>query len=124
MSEEFYEELLTNLLDCGYLDLKELENECKLLEIFDGNLQDVIEETLSEHEKIDINLLLLMVFREVTYLVAQEVEDPKIKEKLEQWDDFFLNYTDSWYNINALDYPNKTKDEIVREVIKEFKKRD
>lgn len=123
MNEERQEELLTYILECGYSDLNELDQRINLLELFDGDLFEIVEEVKDEFNDIDFNLLILTIFKEITFKVGEAIkeDEPEIGTKLQDYDNFFLNYMDSWININALDYPEDNKDDIIKEVIAELK---
>jgi len=123
MNEERQEKLLTYILECGYSDLNELDKRINLLELFDGDLFEIVEEVKDEFNDIDFNLLILMIFKEITFKVGEAIkeDEPEIGAKLQEYDNFFLNYMDSWININALDYPEDNKDDIIKEVIAELK---
>lgn len=109
MTNEQMTDLLTALLDCGYLDLRIL-NECEY------NMIDLIEEVDSMgYEKIDINNLCFAMFqlglRDMQESISERISDLENEEELgefekgelealkelEPFDDFesFHNYIDT-----------------------------
>ena len=99
--EDWKEELLTALLECGYRDLERLEEFLRIAKELNINidLDGIIWELKDEEINIDLNMIMFKVMETIVYDLAEELN--KVEEAQEKFNPF-LNYLDSWFN-NDLD---------------------
>lgn len=124
--------LLAELLGCGYADVDVIFEAIDLLEKMGGDSYDPIERLKDEGLNLDFSTLLSELYIDTMFLVAEEI---KYKDELEDKDEIvdyledeapghiFINYLDSWYGLESLDYPADTKSKIVAEVIEEVREK-
>jgi len=127
--EDFKDELLTSLLQCGYLDLERLAEVFELAKKLGISIDYIID---SAYEvtggAIEFNDIIYSAMRLTLDKIADEIEnvEPEIAEKLRDWE-VLTNYMDSWFNIEPLDnlglkdVDQKTKEQIIKEVVEYVK---
>jgi len=127
--ENFKDELLTSLLQCGYRDLERLAEVFAVAEKFGIKVDDVIDDASQiTGGAVEFNDIIYSAMRLVLEKIADEIEnvEPEIAEKLRDWE-ISVNYMDSWFNIEPLDgiglkdADKKTKEQIIKEVVEYVK---
>ena len=124
--EDWKEDLLMSLLGCGYRDLERLNEVLKIAEKFNISIDDVIDyaEDIAEG-KIDFNTLMYSAMRLTLDRIAENMPNEQLAEKIREHE-VFINYMDSWFNIEALDIRDieeiekTTKEQLIKEVIQEI----
>ncbi len=124
--EDWKEDLLMSLLGCGYRDLERLNEVLKIAEKFNISINDIIDyaENIAE-EKIEFNALMYSAMRLTLDQIAENIPNEQLAEKIREHE-VFINYMDSWFNIEALDIRDieeiekTTKEQLIKEVIQEI----
>ena len=126
--EDWKEDLLLALLECGSLDLDRLQDILRIAKKFGIDIYyilDYAEETFGENgERPKYNEVMYCAMRAILEAIADiiEEEDPDIAEKLRDWD-VYTNYTDSWFNLDSLDRdPGEIEKLSIQEIAKAVKK--
>jgi ribosomal protein S24E len=128
---EFQEALLIAVLGGGYNDYKALENQFALAEMVGAMDEEEVVEYIKDNlgmENLNFNMVMYELMYDIKRRVAEIIEDEyedgrEIANKLIETDDYelFINYSDSWFGLDSLDYPKNTRDEIIEAVYKEVK---
>lgn len=107
---DFKTELITSLLECGFMDLDRLEEAAKAYEAMtDNDISDAIERVADwGHEgQLKYSHLMHVFLDDVTRAVADNLQERELitEEKADELRDSspFVNFMDSWYN-NELDH--------------------
>jgi hypothetical protein len=125
--EDWKDELLMSLLECGYGDLERLNEVLKIAEKFDVTIDDVVDYAEQIVDKtLKFNDVIYSGMQLILDKIAENVEDEEIAEKIRNHE-VFINYMDSWFNFAVLDDVRKgeiektTKEQLVKAVIEEIK---
>lgn len=125
-AEEWKDELLMSLLECGYRDLERLREVLALAGKFSVSIDDVTDYARDIADKnIDVNTLLYSAMRLTLDKIAEEVEDEETAEKIRDHE-VFVNYMDSWFGLESLDeldveeVEKTPKEKIVSTVVEEI----
>jgi hypothetical protein len=128
--EDWREDLLIALLKCGYRDLERLYEVLKIAEKFNITIDDVLNYAEDIANKtVEFNDIIYSAMRLTLDIIAEELEekgDPETADKLRDWE-ISINYTDSWFNIEALDIRDVeeieklTREQIIENVKEEVK---
>jgi hypothetical protein len=126
--ENWMEDLLMSLLECGYKDLERLNEVLSIAKKFDITIDDILNYAEEITEKsIKFNDIMYSTMRLVLDKIAENVEDEELAEKIRDHE-IFVNWMDSWFNIEALDnrdleqIEKTTKEQLIKDVIEEIKK--
>ena len=101
-------ELLMSILKCGYRDLEKLNVVLGIADELDLNIDNIMKYTEEINEgKINFNALMYsamqLIINEIADRISEEYEDGEIANKLRDNFNPYVNYMDSWFNIEALD---------------------
>jgi monoamine oxidase len=132
MDEEFMEDLLTSLLECGSGDLERLNNVLRIAKKFGITIDDVLNDAEGISEKsVKFNDIMYAAMRLTLDEIADRAEEQGEQEIADELRDqeIYVNYIDSWFNIEALDgdvdeIEKLTPTQIVERVIKELKENE
>jgi hypothetical protein len=103
--EEWKEDLLQSLLECGYRDLERLNEVLAIARKFNITIDDVLNYAEEIADKtVKFNDIIYSAMRLTLDRIAEELEEKgdETADKLRDWE-IFINYMDSWFNIEALD---------------------
>jgi allophanate hydrolase subunit 1 len=124
--EDWKEDLLMSLLECGYRDLERLNEVLAVAGKFNISIDDILDYAEEITEKtVKFNDIMYSAMRLTLDKIADLIEhqEPEIAEKLRDWE-ILVNYMDSWFNIETLD--NRDVEEIEkltsRQIIENVKK--
>jgi hypothetical protein len=125
--EDWKEDLLMNILECGYQDLERLNEIIKIAEKFNITIDDILNYAEEITEKtIKINDIIYSTMRLTLDKIAENITDEELSEKIREHE-IYVNAMDSWFNIEALDnrdieeIEKTTKEELIKAVIEEIK---
>jgi hypothetical protein len=125
--EDWKEDLLMSLLECGYKDLERLNEVLKIAEKFNITIDDILDYAEEIADKtVKFNDIMYSAMRLTLDKIAENVENEEIAEKIREHE-VFINYMDSWFNIEALDnrdlkeIEETTKEQLIKAVIEEIK---
>ena len=125
-------QLLTDLLNCGYMDLPRLFDVIKMgQELCDEDyVQDIVEASDTHCGKVDYNYLMCELMNMITYDLVNEIDDlDEVNDTyyycdiLETfWGGPYTNYADSWFQIECLDNwrSGNDKDKLLRDLMGEL----
>jgi hypothetical protein len=124
--EDWKEELLMSLLECGYRDLERLNEVLKIAEKFKITIDDILDYAEEIADKtVKFNDIMYSAMRLTLDKIAENVENEELAEKIREHE-VFINYMDSWFNIEALDnrdlkeIEETTKEQLIKAVIEEI----
>lgn len=123
-------DLLRLILKCGWADVEKLEEIISTSEFFDIDLDKVFDSLEFEGISIDFHTIMEEVMRQTFYKIADEIEslysgEEEVINYLREEAPYriYLNYLDSWWNIEVLDNSDLfDKNKIFKEIINEVKK--
>jgi hypothetical protein len=125
--EDWKEDLLMSLLECGYRDLERLNEVLKIAEKFNITIDDILDYAEEITDKtVKFNDIMYSAMALTLDKIAENVENEEIAEKIREHE-VFINYMDSWFNIEALDnrdlkeIEETTKEQLIKAVIEEIK---
>ena len=125
-AEDWKDELLMSLLECGSGDLKRLNEVLKIAEKFGISIDDVLDYAEQIADKtVKFNDVICSGMQLTLDKIAENVENEEIAEKIRNHE-VFINYMDSWFNLAVLDVrleeiEKTTKEQLVKAVIEEIK---
>jgi hypothetical protein len=127
-NEYWKEELLMSLLECGHKDLERLNEVLKIAEKFNITIDDILNfaEEITD-KNVKFNDIIYSAMRLILFEIAKNVEDEELAEKIREHE-VFINYMDSWFNIEALDnrdlqeIEKTTKEQLIKAIIDEIKR--
>lgn len=116
-------------LKCGWADVEKLEEIISTSEFFDIDLDKVFDSLEFEGISIDFHTIMEEVMRQTFYKIADEIEslysgEEEVINYLREEAPYriYLNYLDSWWNIEVLDNSDLfDKNKIFKEIINEVK---
>ena len=116
-NEQYYELLLTELLECGYSDLKVIVDLMDMMENLRvrADMTDVFNtaKDVSGRGGVDFNALVYALMSTIFYDLISDLPDD-VKKRLKNKFDPFINYLDSYFNIECLDYyDGESREEIL-----------
>lgn len=122
-------DLLRLILKCGWADVEKLEEIISTSEFFDIDLDKVFDSLEFEGISIDFHTIMEEVMRQTFYKIADEIEslysgEEEVINYLREEAPYriYLNYLDSWWNIEVLDNSDLfDKNKIFKEIINEVK---
>ena len=122
-------DLLRLILKCGWADVEKLEEIISTSEFFDIDLDKVFDSLEFEGTSIDFHTIMEEVMRQTFYKIADEIEslysgEEEVINYLREEAPYriYLNYLDSWWNIEVLDNSDLfDKNKIFKEIINEVK---
>jgi hypothetical protein len=120
--EEWKEDLLQSLLECGYRDLERLNEVLAIARKFNITIDDVLNYAEEIADKtVKFNDIIYSAMRLTLDRIAEELEergDSETADKLRDWE-IFINYMDSWFNLDSLDIDVEEIEKLTREQIVE-----
>ena len=126
--DETIKEILVDTLNCGYSDVDLVISLYKMalkIGAIEGfyNVVDKAEDL--GYEKLDCNVVIYVLMREIVYSLAEDVGEDFREWLDEEWSPY-VNYLDSWFNIDPLDEvkwngKRVNREKLVRELKKWFK---
>jgi len=126
MVDKWKEDLLMSILECGIQDLDKMEEILSKAEnwLVDIDFDDVIENA-KDLGRIDFNTILYAIMENIVYDLVEDIEDEKIREKILDNFNPFLNYLDSYFN-NCLDELDEksTREEAIKCLIEEVEEKE
>ena len=122
-------DLLRLILKCGWADVEKLEEIISTSEFFDIDLDKVFDSLEFEGISIDFHTIMEEVMSQTFYKIADEIEslysgEEEVINYLREEAPYriYLNYLDSWWNIEVLDNSDLfDKNKIFKEIINEVK---
>jgi DNA-binding XRE family transcriptional regulator len=128
-NENWKEELLMSLLECGYKDLERLNEILKIARKFNITIDDILNNAeIVYEENIKFNEIIDVAMRLILFEISTNVEDEELAEKIKEHE-ILVNYFDSWFNIEALDnidvelLEKISKEELIKDVVNEISSR-
>lgn len=115
--------LLSSIIGCGYADVDKLIEIIETADKFGVHIGDTIEEIKLEGLNIDFGSIALLTMERTLSNIADEIEDsgdqfyyPKEIAKYLREDareNIFINYLDTWWGLDVLDYGSESGDLII-----------
>jgi len=121
---ENLETFFTEIFNCSYKDIEKVINLYKMannlnVEINWENFKDIFSQVDLENF---INQLIYFIMYEIISDLAKDLPN-NLSEKLLENFNPFINYFDSWFNIECLDnYNNEDRKTIIKKLTEEIKK--
>lgn len=123
-------ELIRDLTGCGYGDLNTLKDKARLYTLISGERLDIYND-FNDGVGTDLNGILHRYMTATIQEIADDLKSPEyssienINEIITYLENkapykMWCNGIDTYFRIDALDYPENTREEIIKEIISEI----